>query len=236
MNGVEAYIAGKPIISTTDWPSKVACVVFFVGCNLRCRFCFNTPLLEFNDQFKVNIALLYPEIEANQFLIDGVIATGGEPTLQLDALKTLAEWTHNHNLEFGLMTNGTKPDVIQQLLDAKLLDYVAVDIKTIPSKEEYVHVTQSSSQILNRVKETVSLLKSSKVHHEFRTTLVPSIIEDFQHLDQIRRWVGSKNFVLQQFRPTETVLDSTLTTSFTPTQLDKFQQYAQNHKLTTRFK
>ena len=232
---MEAYIAGKPIISTTDWPSKVACVVFFVGCNLRCRFCFNTPLLEFNDQFKVDLTVLYPEIKANQYLIDGVIATGGEPTLQFDAIKTLAEWTHNQNLEFGLMTNGTKPDVIQHLLDAKLLDYVAVDIKTIPRKEEYVQITQSSSQILDRVKETVALLKSSKANYEFRTTLVPMVVDDLQQIDQIRRWVGSQNFVLQNFRPSETVLDPTLSTSFTPNQLDHFQQYAQKHKITTRF-
>ena len=235
MTGVEAYLAGKPIISTTDWPTKVACVVFFVGCNLRCRFCFNSPLLEFTDQYKVNLDLIYPEIEANQFLIDGVIVTGGEPTLQFNALKALAEWTHNQNLEFGLMTNGTKPDVIQQLLDARLLNYIAVDIKTIPSQEEYLKVTQSSSQILDRVKETVTLLKSSKVNYEFRTTLVPTIVDTLQQLDQVRRWVGSQNYVLQLFRPSETVLDSTLTTSFTPTQLEQFQQYAQKHKLTTRF-
>ena len=235
MNGVEAYIAGKPIISTTDWPSKVACVVFFVGCNLRCRFCFNTPILEFNDQFKVDLTVLYPEIEANRFLIDGVIATGGEPTLQFDAIKALAEWTHNQNLEFGLMTNGTKPDVIRHLLDAKLLDYVAVDIKTIPQKEEYIQITQSSSQILDRVKETVTLLKSSKANYEFRTTLIPTVVDNLQQLDQIRRWVGSQNFVLQNFRPSETVLDPTLTTPFTPNQLDHFQQYAQKHKLITRF-
>jgi pyruvate formate lyase activating enzyme len=235
VKGVEAYIAGKPIISTTDWPSKVTCVVFFVGCNLRCRFCFNAPLLEFNDQFKVNLTLLYPEIAANQFLIDGVIVTGGEPTLQRNALKTLAEWTHNQNLEFGLMTNGTKPDVIRQLLDEKLLDYIAVDIKTIPNQEKYVKVTQSSSQILDRIKETVAILKSSKVNHEFRTTLVPTIVDTLQQLDQIRRWVGSQNYVLQNFRPSETVLDSTLTTSFTPNQLDQFQQYAKKHKIKTRF-
>ncbi len=74
------------------------------------------------------------------------------------------------------------------------------------------------------------------MNHEFRTTLVPSIIEDFKQLDQIRQWVGSENFILQQFRPSETVLDSTLTNSFTPSQLDQFKQYAQKHKLTTRFK
>lgn len=235
MGCVEAYLAGKPIISTTDWPSKVACVVFFVGCNLRCRFCFNAPLLEFSDQFKVNLELLYPELEANHFLIDGVIATGGEPTLQPEALRILAEWVHKQEMEFGLMTNGTKPDVVQQLLEMSLIDYIAVDIKTVPIQEQYNRVTQSSGHILNQVQETVDLLLSSNIDYEFRTTLVPTLIDSFDQLDLIREWVGPKHYVLQYFRPSATVIDSTLTSSFSQNQLDQFQQYAQKHGITTRF-
>lgn len=235
MDSVEAFIAGKPLLSTTDWPSKVSCVIFFAGCNLRCRFCFNAPLLEFSDQFKINLELLYPELEANRVLVDGVIVTGGEPTLQPEPLRTLAEWTHQRDLEFGLMTNGTKPGVIQQFLDANLLDYIAVDIKTVPNRDHYVRVTQSTGEIFDRVQETVSILKSSKINYEFRTTLVPSLVDNLEQLDQIRKWVGSKNYVLQQFRPADTVLDSTLTSSFTPKELDHFQQYAQKHGITTRF-
>ncbi len=235
VDGVKAFIAGKPIISTSDWPSKVACVTFFAGCNLRCRFCFNAPLLEFSEQFKIDLELLYPEIEENRYLIDGVIVTGGEPTLQLEALRTLAEWVHQQEMEFGLMTNGTKPKVIQQLIAESLLDYIAVDIKTAPHRNEYVRVTQSTGDILDRVKETVSLLKDSKISYEFRTTLVPSLVDTIEQLEQIRKWVGSKQYVLQHFRPAETVLDPELTKSFTPQELKQFQQYAQKHKITTRF-
>ena len=232
---MEAYIAGKPLLSTTDWPSKVACVIFFVGCNLRCRFCFNAPLLEFSDQFKISLDLLYPELEANRFLVDGVIVTGGEPTLQPDALRTLAEWVHKQDMEFGIMTNGSKPNVLQQLLDLNLLNYVAVDIKTVPNQVDYVRVTQSTGSILDRVKETVHLLKSSKINYEFRTTLVPSLIDNFEQLDIIRTWIGAEHYVLQNFRPTETVLDTTLTSFFSSKELHKFQEYAQKHGISTRF-
>lgn len=235
VGGVEAYIAGKPLLSTTDWPSKVSCVVFFVGCNLRCRFCFNSPLLEFNDYYKVDLDLLYPELETNQYLIDGVIVTGGEPTLQPEPLRALAEWTKNHGLEFGLMTNGTKPDILTQFCDAALLDYVAVDIKTVPEKTQYVHVTQSTGAVLDRVKETVSLCKTSKVQYEFRTTLVPSIIDTIDQLDKIRKWIKTPHYVLQLFRPTDTVLDSSLNMAFTPEQIEQFRQYAQKHKILARF-
>lgn len=223
------------MISTTDWPSKVACVVFFTGCNLRCRFCFNAPLLEFNDQFKIDLELLYPELEENRFLIDGVIVTGGEPTLQPVALQTLAKWVHQKDMQFGLMTNGTKPNVIRELLGANLLDFVAVDIKTAPNRNQYVRVTQSTGDILDYVKETVTLLKNSKIHYEFRTTLVPTLVDKIEQLESIRKLVGQKNFVLQNFRSTESVLDSELTRSFTSNELEQFQQYAKKHRITTRF-
>ncbi|MFX1565461.1 MAG: anaerobic ribonucleoside-triphosphate reductase activating protein [Promethearchaeota archaeon] len=232
---MEAYIAGKPLLSTTDWPSKVSCVVFFAGCNLRCRFCFNTPLLEFGEHYKVDLELVYLELEASQYLIDGVIVTGGEPTLQAAPLRNLAEWTKNHGLEFGIMTNGTKPDVLNQFLDAALLDYIAVDIKTVPEKSQYVHLTQSTSAVLERVKETVSLCKASKIQYEFRTTLVPSIIDSTNQIDQIRKWLKTPHYVLQLFRPEDTVLDPSLNFAFTPEQVDQFHQYAKKHGIITRF-
>ncbi|MFX1318080.1 MAG: anaerobic ribonucleoside-triphosphate reductase activating protein [Promethearchaeota archaeon] len=232
---MQAYVAGKPLLSTTDWPSKVSCVIFFVGCNLRCRFCFNGPLLEFLDQYKIELERLYPELEPNQYLIDGVIATGGEPTLQPAPLKALAEWTKQNGLEFGLMTNGTKPDVVQELLEANLVDYIAVDLKTVPDQTQYANVTQSTGAILAQINETINLLKSSKISYEFRTTLVPSLIDTLEQLDLIRQWVGSKHYVLQQFRPARTVLDSSLTRAFTPDELTRIAQYAQQHKIITRF-
>ena len=235
MTSVQAYIAGKPLLSTTDWPSKVSCVIFFVGCNLRCRFCFNGPLLEFLDQYKIGLEELYPELEPNQYLIDGIIATGGEPTLQPDSLKALAEWAKQNGLEFGLMTNGTRPDVVQELIEMNLVDYIAVDLKTVPDRTEYDKVTQTAGDILGQVKKTINLLKSSKISYEFRTTLVPSLIDTLEQLDMIRQWAGSKNYVLQQFRPAKTVLDSSLNRAFSLDELTRFTRYAHKHKIITRF-
>lgn len=232
---VKAYVAGKPILSTTDWPSNVCCVVFFTGCNLRCRFCFNTPLLEFDEKFQVDIDQIYKEIEASRFLIDGVLVTGGEPTLQHESLLAIAEWTHEQNLKFGLQTNGTKPSIIQQLLDANLIDYIAVDIKTIPNATEYAQVTQIKQKILPEIKKTIAILKSSNIHYEFRTTLVPSLVYKETQLRKILKWVGPNNYVLQAFRPTDTVLDSKLKASFSNEELDKFRKFAHKNNVVTRF-
>ncbi|MFX1475980.1 MAG: 4Fe-4S cluster-binding domain-containing protein, partial [Promethearchaeota archaeon] len=83
---MKVYAAGKPLLSTTDWPSTVSCVVFFAGCNLRCRFCFNTPILEFDDKYLFSTEGITTELDKQKYLIEGVIVTGGEPTLQPEPL------------------------------------------------------------------------------------------------------------------------------------------------------
>ena len=232
---LKAYFAGKPLLSTTDWPATACCVAFFAGCNLRCRFCFNKPVLEFKEKFKVELSHIFSELQAHRKLIEGVIATGGEPTLQPEALHALATWSHKHELKFGLMTNATKPAVVKKLLDDKLLDYVAVDIKTIPDEKAYAKITQAPPQILSDIQATISILNSSQVDKEFRTTLVPSLVDSVKQIEQIMNWVGPEHYVLQNFRPTSTVIDQKLTTSFSSEELDKFREFAKTHHIETRF-
>lgn len=183
----------------------------------------------------MELSPLFDELNAHRYLIEGVIATGGEPALQPDPLEALAEWTHRHKLKFGIMTNGTKPTVIESLLNADLLDYVAVDIKTVPNEKEYARITQAQSPILSDINTTISLLKSSSVNYEFRTTLVPSIVDKISQIQEIMNWVGAKHYVLQSFRPTDTVLDSKLSQPFSNEELDKFQVFANEHNVKTRF-
>jgi len=233
---MKAYIAGKPLLSTTDWPGTVCCVVFFVGCNMRCRYCFNSPILEFDDRFLCDLEDVYTELEEQRFLIDGVIATGGEPTLQPEALRALAKWTKSHQLRFGLMTNGTRPAILRDLLSERMLDYVAVDIKTVPKPQDYTHITQTKKDILPLLQETVKLLKGAEIHYEFRTTLVPQLNSSPDQILRIADWVGHDHYVLQAFRPSETVLDPKLRhRSFTPQELASLRQFANRHNIATRF-
>lgn len=232
---MKGYIAGKPLLSTTDWPSTVSCAIFFAGCNLRCRFCFNAPILEFDEKFLIDLVEVYAEIDEQRFLIEGVIATGGEPTLQPNTLLALAEWTRQKDLRFGLMTNGTKPQVIRQLIRAKLLDYIAVDVKTVPQPRLYAHVTQSREDVLSLVQETVSLLKTTNIPYEFRTTLVPQLVSHPEQIQQIANWVGTDSYVLQIFRATKTVIDTQLQQcEFTSKQLSKIREFAKQAGITFR--
>jgi len=233
---VKAYIAGKPLLSTTDWPSRVCCVVFFAGCNLRCRFCFNGPILATEERFVVDLASVYAELTKQRFLVEAVIATGGEPTLQPHCLRDLATWAHKNELLFGMMTNGTRPQVLGQLLVDRLLDYVAVDIKTVPKVEAYSHITQSEEDLLTPIKETIKLVKQSRVENEFRTTLVPGLIDTPNQISRIRRWVGTENYVLQAFIPKDGVLDPELRErSFTPQALSDLREYGRRNGIGVRF-
>lgn len=233
---MKAYIAGKPLLSTTDWPSVVSCAVFFVGCNLRCRFCFNEPILNFKPQYCIDLEQIFTELLEQKFLIEGVIATGGEPTLQPNPLLELADWSHKHGILFGLMTNGTKPLVIRHLLTKKLLDYVAVDIKTVPHPEDYATITQSQEDLLRPIEETIQLLKSANIWYEFRTTLVPKLIDQPEQIRQIIEWVGTDHYVLQAFRQTLTIIDPQLQNAqFSLETLSKFRKFAEEQDITVRF-
>jgi pyruvate formate lyase activating enzyme len=235
-NAGKAYIAGKPLLSTTDWPSHVSCVVFFVGCNLRCRFCFNGPLLDFNEQFQIKLTKVYAEIKSQKSLIDGVIVSGGEPTIQPEPLLALAKWTRKQKLLFGLMTNGTRPDVLRQLLGQDLINYIAVDIKTIPKIDQYSEITPISENLLEKIQETISLLKSARVSYEFRTTLVPGLVDQISQVRQIANWLGTEHYVLQVYRPAKTVLDVSLhDRNFTPAELELFRNFAQENQIEFRF-
>ncbi len=206
----KVFAAGRPFLSTIDWPSTVCCVVFFVGCNFRCRFCFNAPILEFDDKYLCNITKVTTELTKQSYLVEGVIVTGGEPTLQPEPLTTIAEWARENSLLFGLMTNGTNSRILRKFLRLQLLDFVALDIKTVPLIEEYVKITQNKRTSLVQIKETVALLKKSSIQYEFRTTLVPQLVYKPEEIRQISDWVGADHFILQIFRPSETVLDPAL--------------------------
>jgi pyruvate formate lyase activating enzyme len=214
----------------------VCCVVFFDGCNLRCRFCFNGPILELDEKFLVDLDDVYTELAKQQFLVEGVLATGGEPTLQPACLGALATWTHRNGLLFGLMTNGTKPQVLRDLLASRLVDYVALDIKTVPETKAYSHIVQSKEDILSLVKQSVKLLKGSKVNHEFRSTLVPGLIDQTSQIRRISKWVGTKNYVLQAFRPGDGVLDSELRQrAFSPETLSQLRAFGKRNGIGLRF-
>ena len=179
-------IAGFVKTSFVDYPGKIASVVFTQGCNLRCGYCHNVGLLDPND---TSNGILPEEIlewlSKRKGMIDAVVVSGGEPTLQTD-LYVFIEELKSLSLLVKLDTNGTNPESLRALIDDQLLDFIAMDLKAPLSK--YERITGTSHLELSSIRESVEVIKNSGIEHEFRTTFcteleaddIPSIILDFE--------------------------------------------------------
>lgn len=190
-----------------DYPEHVAATVFTGGCQFRCPFCQNSELLPHT--VKAN----YTEQEILQFLqkrshiLEGVAITGGEPTLQPD-LESFIGNVRKLGLKVKLDTNGYRPDVLKDLCNKKLLDYVAMDIKSSP--EHYSIVAGTPNLHLDSILESVEFLKKNTIPFEFRTTLVREL-HTLQDMRSISKWLhGDYLYFLQNYKDSEQVLTSGL--------------------------
>lgn len=192
-------IAGLHKCSTVDYPGRLAAVVFTPGCNMRCGFCHNAALLADPDAPGTqhwDPADVLALLARRRKLLDGVVISGGEPTLQ-PRLVEFVRPLRALGFQVKLDTNGTRPGVVRALLEAGLLDYVAMDIKAPP--ERYAEVCAAPVD-LAAVNQTVRLLRSAQVPVEFRTTLAPGLT--LQDIEAMARWIaGAQRYVVQQYRP-----------------------------------
>lgn len=160
-------IAGLQKCTLLDYPGKVACTVFLPGCNFRCPFCHNFELVE-SPEYLMEDAELLSFLRKRQSLLEGVCITGGEPTLQ-PGLPDLLRSIHALGFPVKLDTNGYRPDVLRILLDEKLVDYVAMDIKNGP--DDYAAACGLEHPDISRLEESVRLLLHGQIDYELRTTV-----------------------------------------------------------------
>ncbi|MFA4905816.1 MAG: anaerobic ribonucleoside-triphosphate reductase activating protein [Candidatus Margulisiibacteriota bacterium] len=189
--------------SFLDWDGKITSVIFVPGCNFRCPFCNNAVLvLKAESLPPVDPALIDEFILKRKDFIDGVVITGGEPTLQSDLPAYLR---HLKSLGFlvKLDTNGSNPNMLKDLLGEKLLDYVAMDLKA-PLNEKYLAATGASLDP-GTIRQSVNLLMGSGIDYEFRTTVCPAFLKSEEVAGIAREIPGAKKFVLQQFVPKDTL-------------------------------
>ena len=190
-------ICGLQKLSMVDYPGKLAATVFTGGCNLRCPFCHNAPLVTHTAETP---ELTHDEVlsflRSRRGLLDGVVLSGGEPLLQAGAAEFLRA-VKDLGFAVKLDTNGCYPEALAAILEAGLVDYVAMDIKNRP--EKYAETVGISGFDLRPVEESILLLQRSGAEYEFRTT----IVREFHTGDDIRAiggWLrGSKRYFLQQF-------------------------------------
>lgn len=180
-----------------DFEPYTSCVIFLGGCNFRCGYCHNPDLV-----INLNNAPTIREEEVLSFLdtrknwLDGVVISGGEPTLHNDLPSFISKIKEKGYL-VKLDTNGINPDMLRMLIEKRLIDYVAMDIKT--SLDEYENVTCVKLDI-NRIKESIDILKNSGIAYEFRTTMVPGLVTKENVFKIAEMLSGSRRYVLQNFR------------------------------------
>lgn len=188
-------LGGLQKLTLLDFPGHVACTVFTQGCNFRCPFCHNTPLLARAAAPALSTEAFFSFLQKRQGLLDGVAISGGEPLLH-DDIAAFIRQIRDLGFAVKLDTNGAFPDKLKVLLDQGLVDYVAMDIKNAPHKYDQTVGVPGS---LSAVEKSVSLLMNHRTPYEFRTTLVDSlhVPEDFLH---IGKWLaGAKNYFIQGF-------------------------------------
>ncbi len=189
-----------------DYPGKVACIAFTPGCNLRCGFCHN-PEFVLPESVRALAPSFIPEaaffrfLEERQGLLDGVVVSGGEPTIWQD-LPDFARQIKERGFLVKLDTNGQTPVMLQRLLDERLVDYVAMDVKT--SLAEYPRLVGPMAKP-EYIQESIDLLRSSPVEYEFRVTLMKEVHtkEVLTALQELT--AGAKQLFLQTFRPGHTL-------------------------------
>lgn len=194
-------IAGLQKNSMVDYPGKISAVVFTQGCNMNCGYCHNRRLIgHTGEQGVYNEDSILAFLEKRRGLLDGVVVSGGEPTLQKD-LPCFLERVKKMGFRTKLDTNGTDPVCLKNLLSAGLLDYVAMDVKAPMCKYGKVCCSAVNTE---KLMESIDLIKDSSVEYEFRTTYTPEL--DGNDLIDISRTIrGARKYVLQQYREVDRI-------------------------------
>ncbi|MDH5815985.1 MAG: anaerobic ribonucleoside-triphosphate reductase activating protein [Candidatus Nezhaarchaeota archaeon] len=207
-------IGGIIDISTVDWPSKICTVVFFSGCNFRCPYCQNGKLVDFSYGKSLEINEIVRAVLRSKPLIEGVVLSGGECTLQAEGLINLCKELRKSDLSIGIDTNGSMPHVLEELLERRLVDRVAIDVKAPLEPKIYGEVIGLPGQgdvVVRNVERTLELLLKSGIEVEVRFLAVPTMTCSTDYVREVaKKTRGATRFVIQQFRPEADLLDPSL--------------------------
>jgi pyruvate formate lyase activating enzyme len=190
--------------SFIDWPGKICSVIFLQGCGFRCPTCHNESLVKNSGSIPdYPLDTILGFLERRRKWIDGITVTGGEPTFRA-TLPDLLKCIRKRGVKIKLDTNGSNPRMLEALIGSALVDAVYMDVKAPLSSEEYSAVAGVPVDIA-LIKRSVAILKSSGVEIAFRTTVIPSLVEERQ-LAHIRRSLGDvQRFIVQAFRNVDTL-------------------------------
>lgn len=195
-------VGGFHKVSLIDYPGQISAVVFTQGCNFRCAYCHNPDLVDpARHQVPLDTNDILAFLDRRRGKIDAVTLTGGEPTLH-DGLEAFIRDIRQMGYLIKLDTNGSRPEVLKTLIEAGVLDYVAMDIKTCLNK--YPDVTHTAVNT-EKIRESIAMIMASGLNYEFRTTAVPSVTQPEDFLALASEIKNARRYVLQTFVPINTL-------------------------------
>ncbi len=191
--------------SLLDYPDQISAIVWTIGCNFNCPFCYNPQLVKGNVE-QISEDEIFSFLKKRKGLLEGVSISGGEPLLQKD-IADFIQKLKKFDYLVKIDTNGMFPDRLKDLIDRKLVDYVSMDVKAI--KKKYNQLTGVKTDIKN-IEKSIDIIKKSAPDYEFKTTFVPDLLKK-EDIIEIAQWLeGSKTYFLQQFKLNIPLISSSL--------------------------
>jgi pyruvate formate lyase activating enzyme len=187
-----------------DFPGKIACVVYTIGCNFRCPYCHNPGLVDETVETRIEEEDIFTLLERKRGFLDGIVITGGEPTMHGNDLLRFMAKIKKRGFLVKLDTNGTNPSILKKAISRHLVDYIAMDMKTPLAKYS---ATVARPVDVVAIQESIRLIIASPVLYEFRTTVVKSMLspEDIEEMG--REVEGARRYYLQKFVPSKPLLN-----------------------------
>lgn len=190
-------IAGYQPLSLIDYPGSICSVVFTQGCPFKCPFCHNPELIP-HGEGSIDENTIFTHLDTHSRMLEGVCVTGGEPTIQAGLKEFLAK-IKQRGLKVKLDTNGIHPHLVQEIIDAKLVDFFAMDLKH--TWEQYDEVTRTGSVgVTMNCKKTFELLSQCGIAHEFRTTVSPAMHSAEHLITMASQLLPHETYALQHIR------------------------------------
>ncbi|GAB6904873.1 conserved hypothetical protein [Desulfosarcina cetonica] len=206
-------LAGFQKNSFIDFPGKISCVLFLTGCNFFCPYCHNAALANGEYPQRIDIETVLDFLKARRGMLEGVAISGGEPTLS-PAIADLCRSIKALGYPLKLDTNGSRPDILGRLLDQRLVDFVAMDVKA--PLDRYTPFCDQTD-IADRIRESIHRLMTVAPAYEFRTTCAAPFINTTTIVPMARAIQGADRYVLQPFNRRSVCLDPAFNGKTDPT-------------------
>ncbi|MGR3311250.1 MAG: anaerobic ribonucleoside-triphosphate reductase activating protein [Candidatus Brocadiales bacterium] len=220
-------IAGYIENSLIEWEGNIASIIFLPSCNLRCPYCHSPHLVHPSSKLEtIPLENILSAIRRNKGWVDGVVITGGEPTLHKN-LDELIGLFSPLGIKIRLDSNGTNPDVLEDLIMRKLIQCVAMDIKA-PLREEKYEEAAGTPTNLSNIRRSIELIMNTGIEYEFRTTVCPTFLNESDIVEIARTIKGAQRYILQGFRPNNCLDKGML--DIVPYPVETLRQFAESAK------